>query len=110
MLAMLPAAQVRALFPDRSAFVQRHGAGPTSLSALRSLLTDTRQRGHAVEDGEVTPGFASVATAVLDHNAMPVASVAVTWSSADPPAVAPLVEEVRATADALGRRLRGGTP
>jgi DNA-binding IclR family transcriptional regulator len=108
MLAMLPAAQVRALFPDRAAFVQRHGAGPTSLSALRSLLTDTRQRGHAVEDGEVTPGFASVAAAVLDHNAIPVAAVAVTWSADDPPVVAPLVDDVRATADALSRRLHGG--
>src|SRR5690242_20764120 len=33
-LAALPAAQVRALYPDRSTFVQRHGTGPTSLSAL----------------------------------------------------------------------------
>jgi DNA-binding IclR family transcriptional regulator len=108
MLAALPHAQVRALFPDRSAFVQRHGVGPASLSALRSLLVETRQRGHAVEDGEVTPGFASVAAAVLDHNALPVASVAVTWPTADEVDVDPLVREVRATADLLSRRLHGG--
>jgi DNA-binding IclR family transcriptional regulator len=108
MLAALPQAQVRALFPDRAAFVQRHDAGPTSPSALRSLLVETRQRGHAVEDGEVTPGFASVASAVLDHNALPVASVAVTWPTDAPPDVAPLVRHVRATAEALGRRLHGG--
>ena len=36
--------------PLAGAFVERHGAGPTSLSALRSLLTETRQRGYAVED------------------------------------------------------------
>jgi DNA-binding IclR family transcriptional regulator len=107
MLAALPPAQVRALFPDRSAFVQRHGSGPASLSALRSLLTETRQRGHAVEDGEVTPGFASVAAPVLDHNAMPVAAVAVTWSTDQGGPDAGLVDHVRATADALGRRLRG---
>ncbi|MGH3348403.1 MAG: IclR family transcriptional regulator, partial [Nocardioides sp.] len=29
-LAALPATQVRALYPDRSAFVDRHGVGPTS--------------------------------------------------------------------------------
>ena len=38
--------------------------GPTTLSALRTLLAETRQRGYAVEDGEVTPGFASVAAPV----------------------------------------------
>ena len=35
-LAALPAAQVRALYPDRTAFVDRHGTGPTSPSALRT--------------------------------------------------------------------------
>src|SRR3954464_1484814 len=39
-LAALPAPPVRALFPDRAAFVQRHGAGPTTLAALRQLLVD----------------------------------------------------------------------
>ncbi len=78
-LAQLPPAQVRALYPDRSAFVDRHGGGPRSLSALRALLAETRQRGYAAEEGEVTPGFASVAAAVLDHNQHPVAGVAVTY-------------------------------
>src|SRR5688572_10899780 len=71
-LAALTAAQVRALYPDRSTFVDRHGTGPTSLSALRALLVETRQRGYATELGEVTPGLASVAAAVLDHNGHPV--------------------------------------
>ena len=39
LLAGLPSAQVRALFPDRSAFVEREGIGPASLSALRSRLS-----------------------------------------------------------------------
>ncbi len=105
-LASLPAAQVRALFPDRAAFVDRTGRGPTSLSALRTLLAETRQRGYATEDGEVTPGFASVAAPVLDHNDHPVAGVAVTFPTAgvDPGALAP---GVRRVADALSRRLRG---
>lgn len=108
-LAMLPASQVRALYPDRNAFVDRHGHGPTSLSALRAILTDTRQRGHADEDGEVTPGLQSVAAAVLDHNAHPVAGVAVTFPSegAGPTEVAAVARAVTATAALLTRRVSG---
>ena len=108
-LSALPAAQVRALHPDRSAFVDRHGAGPTSLSALRTLLAETRQRGYAVEDGEVTPGFTSVAAPVTDHNDLPVAGVAVTWStpSSDEPDVGSVATATRETAAALSRRLGG---
>ncbi len=109
-LAALPTAQVRALYPDRSAFVDRHGLGPTSLGALRTVLAETRQRGYAAEDGEVTPGFASVAAAVLDHNGHPVAGIAVTWPAADPPtAPAEVVAAVRRTAEATSRRI-GWTP
>lgn len=78
-LAMLPPRQVRALFPGADAFTDRHGTGPRTPTALRALLAETRQRGYAVERGEVTPGLASVAAAVLDHNRHPVASVAVTY-------------------------------
>ena len=104
-LAALPAAQVRALYPDAEAFVQRHDTGPRSLSQLRALLTDTRQRGFATEEGEVTPGLASVASAVLDHNGHPVAGLALTYAEGDPAA---LSDAVRRTAAALTRRL-GGT-
>jgi DNA-binding IclR family transcriptional regulator len=102
MLAALPATQVRALYPDRSAFVQRHGTGPASLSALRVLLAETRQRGWALEDGEVTPGLASVAAVVTDHNDHPVAGVAVTYAGEAPAGLAP---RVRRVADALSARL-----
>jgi DNA-binding IclR family transcriptional regulator len=106
-LAALPTAQVRALYPDREAFIQRHGTGPTSLSALRTILAETRQRGTATEDGEITPGFASIAACVLDHNELPLAGVAVTYPAdggADPKSIA---EAVRATAAALTRRVGG---
>lgn len=108
-LASLPASQVRALYPDRSAFVDRHGVGPDSLSALRPLLAETRQRGYAVEEGEVTPGFASVAAPVLDHNDHPVAGVAVTFpgEQADAATVADVASATRAAAEALTRRLGG---
>ena len=55
MLARLPPAQVRALYPDRGSFTQRHGTGPASLKELRVLLARTRAAGHAREDGTVTP-------------------------------------------------------
>src|SRR4051812_28844153 len=71
-LSRLPAAQVRALYPDRSSFVDRRGLGPPSPTALRALLSDTRQRGHATEQDEITPGFASVAAPVTDHTGLPV--------------------------------------
>ncbi|HYO38987.1 MAG TPA: IclR family transcriptional regulator [Nocardioidaceae bacterium] len=107
-LAALPPAQVRAVYPDRSAFVDRHGKGPGSLSALRTLLSETRQRGYAVEHGEVTPGFSSVAAAVLDHNAHPVAGVAVTFPSDEDGLAAPAaVAATRRTAAALTTRLGG---
>ena len=109
-LAALPQAQVRALYPDRSAFVDRHGLGPTSLSALRTLLAETRQRGYAVEEGEVTPGFASVAAAVLDHNGHPVAGVAVTYPSDEDIDVPAAIEATQRTAGALTRRIGGHPP
>jgi DNA-binding IclR family transcriptional regulator len=107
-LAALPPSQVRALYPDKAAFVDRHGLGPTSPSALRAVLAETRQRGYAVEEGEVTPGLASVAAAVLDHNGHPLAGVAVTFPADDPPAPARAAEATRRTADLLTQRLRGG--
>jgi DNA-binding IclR family transcriptional regulator len=106
-LSALPAAQVRALYPDASAFVDRHGVGPRTLSALRSVLSQTRRRGYATESGEVTPGFASVAAAVLDHNAHPVAGIAVTYADTDAGDVGSLAEEVRRAAGALTTRLGG---
>jgi DNA-binding IclR family transcriptional regulator len=110
-LAHLGPAQVRALYPDRAAFVDRHGLGPGSPSALRALLAETRQRGYAVEEGEVTPGFASVASAVLDHNGHPVAGVAVTFPTDDPPPdLQVTVDATRRTADAVTSRLGGNRP
>lgn len=111
-LASLPSAQVRALFPGREAFVQRHGVGPTSLSALRTLLTDTRARGYAVEEGSVTPGLASVAVPVLDHTGHPVAGIAVTYP-VESASATEVVEPARACAQELSRRLGhqpGGKP
>lgn len=109
MLAELPNAQVRALFPDPTAFVQRNELGPTSISALRQLLVEVRRRGYAAEDGDVTPSYASAAVAVLDHAGHPVAAVTLTFpaaevGSADRPQLA---AQIARTARELGRRIGG---
>ena len=106
-LAAMPESQVRALYPDRSSFVDRHGRGPTTPRALRGLLSETRRRGHAWEDGEVTPGFASVAVAVLDPNGAPLAGIACTFRLSDELDVDTLVAEVFTTAAAISRRIGG---
>jgi DNA-binding IclR family transcriptional regulator len=111
-LAHLPAVHVRALFPDPSAFVERHGTGPASLSALRRVLSEVRRRGYATEDGQVTPGFASVAAAVFDHSGHPVAGAAVTFPSEALEAAARhrLALRVARAAAEVTRRFGGRTP
>jgi DNA-binding IclR family transcriptional regulator len=107
MLAAMPANQVRALYPDRSAFVDRHGRGPRSPRALRGVLSETRQRGYATEDGDVTPGFASVAAAVLDHNGTPIGGIATTYEAREEVDLPALVEAVSSTARTVSRRIGG---
>jgi DNA-binding IclR family transcriptional regulator len=104
-MAALPENQVRALYPDKSAFVDRHGRGPRSLKALRSVLSETRRRGYATEDGEVTPGFASIAVAVLDHNGIPLGGIATTYDAREEVDLPVLVEAVSTTARTISRRL-----
>jgi DNA-binding IclR family transcriptional regulator len=109
MLAALPTQQVRALFPTPTAFVLRNERGPQSPSALRQLLVTVRRDGYATENGEVTSGFASVAAAVLDHAAHPIAAVAITFADREVDAAqrAQLAERVRDTAARLTRRISG---
>ena len=98
MLAALPPAQVRALFPSRQAFVLREGSGPASLAELRRVLAVTRSDGFATEDGAVTPGLASVAAAVLDRRGYPIAAVALTFPAGETDTPAAAVHVQRAAA------------
>lgn len=111
MLARLPAAQIRALFPDRAAFVVRTDRGPTTPAQLRDLLDLERRAGVSVEEGLVTAGLASVATAVVDRAGHPVASVGVTVRQEDlDHAVSTLLaDRCRRTAGQLQRRLHPAT-
>lgn len=113
MLAELPPAQLRALYPDQAAFESRHPAAEADAAEwtygrLKRVLADVRARGSAHEDGEVTPGLASVGAAVVDHLGWPAAAIAVTFqgdaASGLEPVIAPAVQEAAAT---LSRRIRG---
>ncbi|AGW40454.1 IclR family transcriptional regulator [Leifsonia xyli subsp. cynodontis DSM 46306] len=108
LLASLPAGQLRALYPDRDAFEDRTGAGPRSYGELKRLVAEARERGYATEDGDVTPGFASVAVSVRDHAGWPAAGIAVTFprESVPPGEWDALAERVRAAAAELSRRIR----
>ncbi len=71
------------------------------------MLRGVRRRGWAEEDGEVTPGLASVAHAAVDHTGLPVAGIALTfWSDDAPPARrAELAAAVGHAAAEVSRRL-----
>ncbi|MCI2416737.1 IclR family transcriptional regulator [Saccharopolyspora sp. K220] len=117
MLARLPAAHVRALLPSSERFVQRTDRGPRNLPELRRLLATERRRGWAVEDGFVTAGFASVACAVFDHGARPIAAISVTFRHfCDTPRDEPcnqtwpeLADQVGQAATELTTRISGRT-
>ncbi len=106
-LAELPSAQIRALFPSRGAFVDRTGLGPLSATALTRLLMVERGRGWAEEDGFIVEGFASVAVVARDHSLRPVASVGLTFRSdrVDDESRIALAREAGRAARELSRRM-----
>lgn len=105
MLAALPREQVRAQYPDASAFTERTGRGPRRPGELRDMLREVRQRGYATEDGEVTLGLRSVGVAVRDHAGWPAAAIAVTWPDDGGRDAEDLASRAADAADELSRRL-----
>ena len=112
MLAELPKAQLRALYPDRSAFAGRQSADGAdeewSYGRLKRVLAVVREHGWAGEDGEVTGGLASVGAVVVDHLGWPAAAIAITYADDDAElrqaSIVPAVHEAAAT---LSRRIGG---
>ncbi|WP_295572466.1 IclR family transcriptional regulator [uncultured Microbacterium sp.] len=107
MLALLPAGQVRALYPDAAAFADRTGRGPRRPRELRDVLRAVRADGVAEEDGEVTLGLRSVGVAVRDHTGWPAAAIAVTWPGDADRDAAELAQLARDAARELERRIGG---
>jgi DNA-binding IclR family transcriptional regulator len=108
MLAQLPAGQVRALYPTRESLIRRVGPGPSTLAELDHILFVTRERGWAIELGDVMTDYASVGAAALDRKGYPIAGVGITFRSGIPDDAADaLSAAVVATAAALGARALG---
>lgn len=108
-LALLPKEQVRALYPDPASLTKRNGRGPSTLRELDEILIETRARGFAMETGEITPEYASVAVASLDHNGYPAAAVGLTFRkiAVDIGIWPQLGAAAQISAGALSMRLRG---
>lgn len=103
-LAGLPAAQLRALYPSRNALVRRTGVGPASLAELRTILAAARRLDYAQEDSEVTEGFASVAVRLRSPSNL--AAIAVTWQSPLTTDLDEVLARLRETAGTIEQRLR----
>jgi DNA-binding IclR family transcriptional regulator len=109
LLAHLPRAQVRALFPSAAVFVDRTGRGPRSPEELRRALAADRRQGWSEEDEHIADGLASLAVGAFDHGGRPAAAIGVTFRREAYPAErrAALAHRIGAAAAALSRRLHG---
>lgn len=105
MLSVLSREQVLAIYPDDAALTSRGEARQTRIE-LRDELRKTRERGFAIEDGEITSGLYSLAVPVLDRSAWPIAAVATTFATSQDFSPAPLVEKLRQAAGEISRKLR----
>lgn len=103
-LASLPAAQVRALYPSSDRLVLRTGTGPRTLTDLRTILARVRRLGHAEEDSEVSAGFGSVALSLASRTSL--AAVAVTWEQPLAVALEDVLARLHQTVDVIDARLR----
>ncbi len=79
MLAGLPPAQVRALYPTKNQLTLRTGIGPSSLAGLADVLAQSRARGWSTELGEITDDYASVGACAVDRNDYPSAAIGLTF-------------------------------
>ena len=79
------------------------------LRELDDILLETRTRGYAVETGEITPEYASVAVAALDHNGYPAAAIGITFRkiAVDQTLWKQLGAAAQISAGALSMRMRG---
>ncbi|WP_226360142.1 IclR family transcriptional regulator [Pseudonocardia sp. ICBG1142] len=110
-LAELAPGQLRALFSSPATFVSRSGRGPRSLIELGELLADCRNRGFAVEHGDVWSGFTSIAVCARNRSMRPTAAISVMFprDTHPPESWQAVADRVRSAANALTVRL-GGSP
>lgn len=80
MLQHLEKKQIAATFRGRE-LTNRTNLGPKNLVELENLLKVEKAQGFALEVDEVTMGYASVGTAILDNLGHPLAAIAITLQS-----------------------------
>jgi DNA-binding IclR family transcriptional regulator len=78
MLMCLPGRQVRALYPHGRQLSRLTSRGPADLTELGMVLNRWRERGYAVEHGQVFEGMSCVAAPVRDHTGAATAAIGVT--------------------------------
>jgi DNA-binding IclR family transcriptional regulator len=106
LLAALPDAEFRAIYPTGAALTGRTGAGPASVTALRRLIEAERAGGFSEEDGHISAGIASVAVAARDRTGRPVAAISVSVRSRELAGRrSRLIAEAGRSAGLLSRRL-----
>lgn len=113
-LSAMPRAQVRALYPNSSAFVPE-SLYPSEIdrySKLRQVLDNTATRGYAIEQAAVSSGLASISVPVLDHRGWPVAAMTVTFSYPATPEdeYSTIAGQVTLAAETLSSRLYNRGP
>ncbi|WP_347037974.1 IclR family transcriptional regulator [Glutamicibacter halophytocola] len=112
-LAALPKSQVRALYPSAANFSDRvERSSITGYAQLRRELEQCSRRGYAVERGDVTPDFHSLAVEIRDAGNWPVAAVAVTFLADRVPEEQwdKLLMQIRSTAALITKRIQGKRP
>ncbi len=109
MLAQLSDAQISAIFPTKDRFVDRTGAGPTTLRELKDVLRADRERGWSIEHGSTTENVTCIAAAAIDNAGLPVLSIGVSFFSDRVPAAdyEPIAAELTDAAARLSRRFGG---
>lgn len=80
LLSALDPDQVRAIIPSDSALA---GLSITRRRTLTEVLAQTRERGYAIERGDVDPDYGSTASAALDATGYPAAAVGLTFRLSD---------------------------
>jgi DNA-binding IclR family transcriptional regulator len=80
MLALLDQKQISASFRGLR-LGTRTGLGPKDLGELKDLLALEKNQGYALEVDEVSMGYASIGTAIIDNLDHPLAGIAITMQS-----------------------------
>lgn len=75
-LANLPVGEYESI-RDSTLAQSGFGHSPGTVETVDALVAETRARGFAISDGDITPGVAALGTPVFDHSGQIVASISV---------------------------------